>query len=211
MRASPFSRAAVAVLGLVAVQGVAVHLTLRGGVLPPAPDLRRFPQTVSGWRSVGEALGSAASAAALHTDSFLQRTYVHTERRRSLDFLVAWFQSQRGGAAQPHSPKVCLPGAGWIPVAVSEMTVETAAGPLKVNRYTVENRGRISEILYWYQTPRRTLTSEWAAKFYVVVDSVRDRRTDTALVRVTAPGRGVDDAVEFVRAAYPLLREALPR
>jgi EpsI family protein len=211
MHASAFSTVAAATLGLLAAQGVAVHLTLSGGILPPAPDLRRFPQSVAGWHSAGEAPGSAAAAAALHTDAFLQRTYVRPDGHRNIDFLVAWFQSQRGGAQQPHSPKVCLPGAGWVPVAISEMTVETAAGPLRLNRYTVRNRAWTSEVLYWYQTPRRVMTSEWAAKLYVVVDGVRDRRTDTALVRVTVTGRGVEDAVEFVRAAYPSLRETLPR
>lgn len=211
MRALPFSPAAVAALGLVAVQGVVVHLALSGGILPAAPDLRRFPQEVGGWRSFGDTPGSAAAVKALHADAFLQRTYVDPRRKGGVDLLVAWFQSQRGGAQQPHSPKVCLPGAGWVPVAVSEEAVETAAGPVRFNRYTVENRGRRLEVLYWYQTPRRVMTSEWAAKFYVVADGVRDRRTDTALVRVTAPGGLHQDAVEFVRQAYPLLRQALPR
>ena len=89
--------------------------------------------------------------------------------------------------------------------------MDTAAGPLSVNRYTVVNRDQTEEILYWYQTSNRTITSEWAAKFYLVVDGVRMGRTDTALVRVSVAGGCVDDAVRFIRAAYPRLRQTLPR
>jgi len=72
-------------------------------------------------------------------------------------------------------------------------------------------------VLYWYQTPRRVIASEWAAKFWLIPDAIRDRRTDTALVRIVAwvPDRYSDhataNAVEFGRNLYPLLRDRLPR
>ncbi len=70
-------------------------------------------------------------------------------------------------------------------------------------------------VLYWYQTPRRAIAGEWAAKLWLVADALRDRRTDTALVRVVAwPGEGGDAAATavamgFARDLYPLLRECL--
>jgi hypothetical protein len=67
-------------------------------------------------------------------------------------------------------------------------------------------------VLYWYQTPRRVVAGEWAAKLWLVADAVRDKRTDTALVRVviwSIPGHDHEATLEasaFVRSAYPLLR-----
>jgi hypothetical protein len=58
---------------------------------------------------------------------------------------------------------------------------------------------------------------EWAAKFWLMVDALRDRRTDTSLVRVTTwvvdndVSTATNAAVEFSRQVYPLLREAFPR
>jgi hypothetical protein len=61
------------------------------------------------------------------------------------------------------------------------------------------------------------IASEWAAKFWLVADALRDKRTDTALVRVIAWSTGVSNeaannvASGFARKLYPVLREHLPR
>jgi EpsI family protein len=133
------------------------------------------------------------------------------------NLLVAWFQTQREGARQPHSPKVCLPGAGWTAQIADRVTVGTAVGAITVNRYVVEKDKQRAVILYWYQTPRRVIAGEWAAKFWLAADGLRDRRTDTALVRVTASADSGGDqaatevAAGFARDLYPALREYLPR
>jgi len=60
-------------------------------------------------------------------------------------------------------------------------------------------------------------TAGFAAKFYLVADSIRMHRSDTALVRVVAPlnpehrDRSEAAALEFVKAAYPAVKAFLPR
>ncbi len=96
------------------------------------------------------------------------------------------------------------------------MTIETAAGPITVNRYIVTQKNRRAVVLYWYQTPRRVSAGEWESKFWVAADALRDRRTDTALVRiVTWSAEGADaaataSAVQLAQDVYPLLRKQLP-
>jgi len=64
---------------------------------------------------------------------------------------------------------------------------------------------------------QRDIAGEWAAKFWVVADSLRDKRTDTALVRVVTWSTNETDqagtliAAGFVRNLYPALREYLPQ
>jgi EpsI family protein len=100
---------------------------------------------------------------------------------------------------------------------VDHVTVDTSAGDITVNRYIVNKGEQRAMVLYWYQTPRRVIAGEWAAKFWLAADALRDKRTDTALVRViTWPARGGDEpattaAVGFARNMYPLLREYLPQ
>src|SRR5258708_5559161 len=122
-------------------------------------------------------------AGVLHADQLLSRSCLEPATNASAGLFVAWFQSQRGGASQPHSPKVCLPGSGWTPQVTGEVRVETSAGAIEVNRYIVVNGQQRAIVLYWYQTPRRVIAGEWAAKFCLVADAVRDPRTDVALVR----------------------------
>ena len=98
-----------------------------------------------------------------------------------------------------------------------EVTLDTVAGAIAVNRYIVVNHGQRDVVLYWYQGPRRVTAGEWAAKFWLVADALRDKRTDTALVRVVAQsGDGGDRAATaaatgFAQSLYPVLRENLPR
>jgi EpsI family protein len=148
----------------------------------------------------------------------VSQTYVEPVTGSFASLLVAWFSTQREGTRQPHSPKVCLPGAGWTPRIVDEVTVNTVAGPITVNRYVVDRATKRAVVLYWYQTPRRVMAGEWSAKFWLAADALRDKkRTDTTLVRVTAwPASGGDDAATavatgFARDLYPKLREYLPQ
>ncbi len=207
-------------------QGLLVYWT-QGIEHPPAPPaLSQFPATLSGWTELREDPIDADVANTLRADQLLSRTYVkRSSATSSVDmpagFLVAWFQSQRAGASQPHSPKVCLPAAGWAPQSSGLLTISTTRGPITVNRYVAASRYERAVILYWYQTSRRTTAGEWASKFWLVADAIRDRRTDTALVRIvvestpaSAPDsdqRAATTATDFVRAVYPVLVQQLPR
>src|SRR5216684_576864 len=198
------------------VQSVAVHWAAGLERLPAPPALTQFPMQIGEWKMIGEDPITPEVASVLHADQLLSRNYLEPATNASAGLFVAWFQSQRGGASQPHSPKVCLPGSGWTPQVTGEVRVETSAGAIEVNRYIVVNGKQRAVVLYWYQTPRRAIVGEWAAKFWLVADAVRDRRTDVALVRVTVwSSEGQDEAatasgVGFVRGVYPLLRETLP-
>ena len=94
--------------------------------------------------------------------------------------------------------------------------MSTAGPPITVNRYLVANASDRAVVLYWYQTPRRVIAGEWAAKFWLVLDAVRDKRTDTALVRLVVWSTYAGDetatstASAFARSLYPVLRQQLP-
>lgn len=183
---------------------------------PTPPPLSQFPTKLGRWTELHEDPIDPDILNTLRADQLLSRTY-RNSRGEQAGFLVAWFQSQRAGASQPHSPKVCLPASGWSPVATGELSIGTSAGPLTANRYVVASRSDRAAILYWYETPRGPVAGEWASKLRLVEGAVRDRRTDTALVRVvveTRPGGeegATATAVDFTRAIYPKLREILPR
>ncbi|MGA2880162.1 MAG: exosortase C-terminal domain/associated protein EpsI [Bryobacteraceae bacterium] len=199
-----------------ALQGLLVYWTA-GTEHPPAPPpLSQFPATFSAWTQLREDPIDADVVNTLRADRLLSRTYVNRAGGPA-GLLVAWFQSQRAGASQPHSPKVCLPAAGWTPESTGELSIATAAGVLTLNRYVVASRSERAVVFYWYQTSRRAIAGEWASKFWLVADALRDRRTDSALVRIVVDSQpGGDElasstAADFTRSVYPLLREKLPR
>ena len=196
-------------------QGLLVYWSAGTEHPPPLPALSQFPADFAGWRELREDPIDPDVVNTLKADRLLSRTY-NNRAGESAEFLVAWFQSQRAGASQPHSPKGCLPASGWTPESTGELTIATAGAAITVNRYVVASRSERAVILYWYQTSRRAIAGEWASKLWLVADAIRDRRTDTALVRIVVDSQpGCDDsatgtAATFARSVYPLLREELP-
>ena len=94
-------------------------------------------------------------------------------------------------------------------------------GAININKFVVANGEDESVVLYWYQTQGRVIADEFAAKFYLIVDSIRRHRSDTALVRVVVPeAQGIRhltrdeanrNAVDFVQAEYPMVSSWLPQ
>ena len=154
-------------------------------------------------------------AEVLRADDYVTRSYGNG--RAGANLFVAFFQSQRSGQS-PHSPKNCLPGAGWIWTVSDQIpiTLPEDNRTIRVNRYIVQKGEQKSLILYWYQSRNRVVASEYAAKVYVVADALRYNRTDTALVRVEVPifeghdQAATDTGVEFVKAIFKTLSGFLP-
>jgi len=133
------------------------------------------------------------------------------------NLFVAMFRSQRNGKA-PHSPKNCMPGAGWVQETTSTIHVDVpgVAKPIEANRYIVAKGDFKAVVLYWYQSRDRSVASEYWAKYFVIQDAIRYNRTDTSIIKVTTfvGPEGVDKAeaagVDLVRASYPTLVAYLP-
>jgi len=201
---------------LLAAQMAGLYAISRDEKVPLRQPLSTFPKTIGGWSMVQEMELDAATAEVLRADETLSRTYFDKGRNAAASLFVAYFKSQRTGQA-PHSPKNCLPGSGWEPSESGSVAVDIPgrAKPITVNRYVVSRGDSRSVVLYWYQTPRRVVASEYAAKIYLVADAIRYNRTDTALVRVVVPVTSDADAAtgaakDFVRAIFDRVTSYLP-
>ena len=155
-------------------------------------------------------------AAVLKADDTVSRDYFDAAQGASANLFIAYFGFQQQARA-PHSPQHCMPGAGWLPVSLTRVSVPVPQGaPIRVNRYILAKANDQVVVYYWYESNRRVIASEYMAKLYLVLDSIRYRRSDTSLVRITVPvanGGSVDQAaaegVHFVQAAYGPVRELL--
>ena len=200
-----------------AAQGLLVHWTGTFERPPAKPDLTRFPAQVGSWERVSEQPVDAATQAQLGADRLLNSMYMQQPAGEIANVFVAWFQSQRAGTSQPHSPQVCLPAAGYVPESNGTIEIDTNAGRITVNQLVISTAQERQVVLYWYQTPRRVVAGEWMAKFWLMIDAVRDRRTDTSIVRVSTLVKDSDvsaatkAAVGLSQKIYPLLRETFPR
>jgi EpsI family protein len=209
--------ARVLTLALLVQGGVFYALAMRAEKTPPMAPLSTFPVSLPGYRMLREIATPPEVLNILKADDTLTREYIG-EARTPLVFYVAFFNSQRYGQA-PHSPKNCLPGEGWEPVESStiDVPVEGWPTPIAINRFVVQHGDDKEVTLYWYQSHNRIIAHEFAAKFWLVMDSIRYNRSDSSLVRVIVPARenDVDGAtrvgVNFVQTMFPVLLRQLPQ
>src|SRR5215831_12274203 len=146
------------------VQAGLFYASSRAENVPPMRPLRDFPQALSGWFMTHEGYVDDETQSVLRADDTLTREYGSPKYRTQPNLFVAYFQTQRTGKA-PHSPKNCLPGSGWERDKEDylDITVPGMAEPIHVNRYIVSKGEYKSVVLYWYQTQRRVVASEYTA------------------------------------------------
>ncbi len=208
--------------------GLAVTLVLLGQItffygwsrteyVPEHKPLSEFPHHVGEWRMARESVLDEEIQAVLKADDTLTRIYVSDSHGREANLYIAYFGSQRAGVT-PHSPKVCLPGSGWVPEesSVVSISVDQSGESIPVNRYIVSRADYRQLVFYWYQSPKRAVANEFRAKLYLTLDSLRYNRSDTSLVRVLVPVIDGDEegaeavAIDFIQEFYRVVRDYLP-
>lgn len=100
-----------------------------------------------------------------------------------------------------HSPKNCLPGAGWEQLSASVQPVQVNGRPYPVNRYILANKGAQAIVYYWYQGRGRVEASEYTVKWNLLRDAAIHGRTEEALVRLVVP-LGREELRTNTQAAY---------
>ena len=208
-------RFAVLLIAIVAVGVVVNAWAYLGEAHVDRKQLKEFPQQVGEWRqSRPDQILDDATMAVLRASDYLLRDY-RTANGQIANFYVGYYASQREGASY-HSPLNCLPGSGWTLSAPAKVTISLPDGSqFAANKYVIENGENKSLMLYWYQGRGRKVASEYWGKVYTVIDSVRLRRSDGAMVRVTVPlGESEDvalkSALDLSARAVAALPEFVP-
>jgi EpsI family protein len=208
--------AAAGVLGVGALFTVGVD-TQR--VLPlRAPLDASVPVELAGHTGREIEISESERAVAGMTD-YLMRHYRQAGRVDDGDYdysvYVGYYASQRQGRTI-HSPKNCLPGAGWEALQNTTQTVALEdGGRAVVNRYLLRRGDQAALVLYWYQGRGRIEASEYRVKLDLLRDAVLRQRSDEALVRVVVPvtsteAAAADLAVRVAAELAPAVWRSLP-
>jgi EpsI family protein len=102
--------------------------------------------------------------------------------------LVAYYDRQARGRSI-HSPRNCLPGAGWEVLSGGTETINASSGQYSVNRYVLKHGATTAVVYYWYQGRGRVVASEYAVKWNLLKDAALRGHTEEALVRIVVPVR----------------------
>lgn len=173
--------------------------------------LKNFPDQLGQWHKAkpDQTIDEPTMKVLLATD-YLLRDY-SLPNGQVANFYVGYYASQRDGASY-HSPLNCLPGSGWTLSEPGKVMISLPDGQnFTANKYVIQNGDYRSLMIYWYQGRGRAVASEYWGKVYTVIDSVRLRRSDGALVRVTVPlGNSEAAALETAKDLSARAAGALP-
>lgn len=168
--------------------GAALLLHARGDsdLIPPSEPISHVPQMIAGWAGRDVEI-DRETLDVLGAGNFLSRDYTRQGESQPIGLFIGYFPTQRTGVTI-HSPKHCLPGAGWTFESSHYLDLTDAIGEShRVGEYVIANGENRQFVIYWYQAHGRSVASEYMAKIYMVTDAIRLNRTDGALVRVITP------------------------
>jgi EpsI family protein len=196
----------------------ALLLRARGDtdLIPLREPLSQFPRAIAGWTGSDIQI-DRETLNVLGAGEFLSRLYTQDGGLQPVGLFIGYFPTQRTGVSI-HSPKHCLPGAGWVFESQQYVDLIDANGkPHRVGEYIIANGEARQFVIYWYQAHGRSVANEYMAKIYMLSDAMRLNRTDGALLRVNTPIGSKEDtsaararAEAFTAQLAPLLPRFIP-
>jgi len=135
-------------------------------------------------------------------DAYLSRLYRNSNIEA--DLFIAYYAQQRAGESM-HSPKHCLPGAGWEIWDYASTDIPVGNRSFKVNKYAISHESNRSLVLYWYQSKTRIIASEYLGKILLARDALLQHGTAGSIVRVIVPDRpgALAEARTFASGVIP--------
>ena len=161
-------------------------LSRRSETIPPVQSFTKFPMELGAWHGRRSSLSDEVYNV-LGVEDYVLADYTRDTRHR-VNFYLGFYQSQKEGDLI-HSPKNCMPGAGWSIKTVSRQTLEREGGaaPVEVASLLIQRGDEQQVVLYWFQSRGRIIASEYMQKIWLVLDSITRQRTDGSFVRLISP------------------------
>lgn len=185
-------------------------LAKRQTAMPLAAPLEAVvPATLLGHPSTDRVISDEEQRVAGMSD-YLLRLYGADSLRYHFSVYVGYYEEQVQGRSI-HSPRNCLPGAGWEPINAGLAGIGTGTTEYRVNRYLLGNQNARAVVYYWYQGRGRLAFSETGVKWDLLRDKARHGRSEEALVRIVVPVRGEVSEAEADRIATAVAAELIPQ
>jgi EpsI family protein len=194
---------------------VSVRYLTHARDVEPTKPFSSFPKKIGEWIGKEERFDQRI-VDVLGVDDSILFDYRRPDGRQ-VQLYVGYYHSQREGALI-HSPKNCMPGAGWNIVHTSlEKLSLTSYNPdhIQVIKLILQKGSQRQVVLYWFQSRGRFIHSEYWQKIYLVIDSITRSRTDGSFVRlISSVTKDEQTTLEtlksFAKQVIPILNNYIP-
>lgn len=182
--------------------------------IAPNKSFEAFPLEIGQWQGRKGALDEEVYNI-LGVEDYVLANF-QKDRTSYVNLYVGFYQSQKKGDII-HSPKNCMPGAGWNIARTTIETIDIQEFPngMQVIKLLLQKGPEKQVVLYWFQSRGRIIASEYMQKIWLVVDSIVKNRTDGSFVRLISPVVTDEQAAvkllkDFAKTVYPVLTEHIP-
>jgi exosortase D (VPLPA-CTERM-specific) len=170
----------------------------------------RFPMELGPWHGQVVFI-DPEMVKATKSDAHLNAEFSHPGQP-PVSLWIAYYETQKKAGGFVHSPKLCLTGGGWTHLNTG---IGRISQDMPVNYMILQQMGTGMVVYYWYLQRGRWFTSEYLNKLYMVMDGLRRRRTDGALIRLITPAEPNVDAARkrldaFAQQLSPVLSNFIP-
>lgn len=180
----------------------------------PHRNFHDFPLVLGAWKGSKVPVDPEMLKSMQLKDN-LSADYFSNDGTDKVNIWVAYYGNQRPGASI-HSPKACLPGSGWEMYddkLISAEWFQNYKKDVKINRAIMKIGSDKQLTYYWYNVAGKTITNEYAMKWYIFWNKMIRSRTDGALIRLITPikeGEPPDAADSRLRRFMNNLAPILP-
>ncbi len=182
--------------------------------IKPNKSFSEFPLEIGDWKGKKSELDQNVYNI-LGVEDYILANY-RKKSNEMVNLYVGFYQSQKEGDII-HSPKNCMPGAGWniAKSSIESVKMKNTGKSINVIMLSLQKGAEKQIVLYWFQSRGRIISSEYMQKIWLVIDSVTKQRTDGSFVRLISPVIVYEQKTyqllkEFANQVYPVLNEHIP-
>ncbi len=179
----------------------------------PRKNFAFFPLEIGNWVGRKDRLPQTELDTLNLTDYFVGNyKYQGRDDFVPVNLYIAYYDKQTQENSI-HSPRICLPGSGWI---IASHYIHTVDG-LQVNMEVLQRNNERLLIYYWFREAGYDAATNFDIKRLLLINSLRHGRTDGSLIRLTAPLK--DDMSQadvqtqmddFLKNVFPKLPHYIP-
>ncbi len=184
--------------------------------VPPMRPFSEFPLKIAEWKGQPNQINPREYAILGVEYYVLADFYRQGQDNTPINFYLGYYESQKQGDTI-HSPKNCLPGAGWNILETGTIDVEIPGKkkPVTLARLLLGKGRKRQVVLYWFHSRGRVISSEYMQKIWLVTDSIFRHRTDGSFVRIVSPvstdeNHTIEVLTNFVQQIFPVLDKYIP-
>jgi len=173
--------------------------------------LSKFPLEIASWIGHESRLPATTEEVAGASEYYLG-DFV-SDDNKAVNVYISYYADQKHGQI-PHSPKVCMPGDGWIIISNDPVEINNEDGSgFNANRLVIEKAGKTIVAYYWLKQGQNTYRNEMLARLDLIRFSLKSNRTDGALIRLVTElqdGEDIHRADQRLKVLADGVSERLP-